>query len=59
MCKSIVVSVDEYRELISSSIKIELFADFVNNSKRSISREDCGRYLGFDLEEKKVQPGSD
>ena len=49
MEEKIVISVKEYRDLIEKSVRIEIFADFVNAQKYSIDREDCGKFLGFKI----------
>lgn len=46
---TITISVDEYRKLLEASIRVELFADHVNREKYSISREDCGKFLSFNV----------
>ena len=45
--KIIAISVEEYKKLLESSVRIGVFADFVNGSKYSVDREDCGKILGF------------
>lgn len=49
---NITITTEEYKRLLATSIKVEIFADFVNRSRYSISREDCGMYLGFKIEDK-------
>ena len=49
----ITISVEEYKNLLECKVRSELFADFVNNEKYSIAREDCASYIGFDLKVKK------
>lgn len=64
MRKYITISVKEYKQLVKAaernnpsaeftelSTRVKLFADFVNRTNYSISREDCGRYLGFEVVE--------
>lgn len=46
---TITISTDEYRKLLELSIRAKLFTDYVNKEKYSISREDCGRFLGFSV----------
>lgn len=44
--EKITISVNEYKRLLETSVRVEIFADHVN--KRSyLDREDCGKYLGF------------
>lgn len=47
--RNITIPVEEYKKLLETSVRINLFADFVNQSKYSIGREDCGRFLGFEV----------
>lgn len=56
MKDEITITTKEYKELVEAAVKvdvasvrIEAFADFVNSEKYSIDREDCGRYLGFEV----------
>ena len=50
--RTIPVPAEEYMELLGSHVRIKAFADFVNKQEYSISREDCGSWLGFEVEEK-------
>lgn len=45
--RNITIPVEEYKKLLETSVRINLFADFVNQSKYNIDQEDCGRFLGF------------
>jgi hypothetical protein len=47
--KEFIISVKEYKELLAAKVRIEVFAEHVNNSKFSIEREECARYLNFTL----------
>lgn len=47
--KTITISVEEYKKMLATSVRVELFADYVNGEKYSISREDCGKFLGFEV----------
>lgn len=47
MEEKITISVEEYKKLLEMSVRVSVFADYVNQSKYSIDREDCGRFLGF------------
>lgn len=49
MEEKITISVEEYKKLLEESVRVKIFADFVNSSKYSIDREDCGKYLGFEV----------
>lgn len=48
----ITISIEEYKRLLEASIRIDIFADYVNNQKYSIEREKCGGYLGFNVKNK-------
>ncbi len=47
MEENITISTTEYKELLISYVRVSAFMDFVKSEKSYISREDCGRYLGF------------
>lgn len=47
--RNITIPVEEYKKLLEMSVRVGVFADFVNGSKYSIEREDCGRFLGFEV----------
>lgn len=47
--RNITISAEEYRKLLETSVRVGVFADFVNRSKYRIDREDCGRFLGFEV----------
>lgn len=49
----VTISAEEYKKLLGASVRIDVFADFVNAEKYSISRENCGQFLGFKV--KKVE----
>ena len=51
MEEKITISVEEYKKLLEASVRISVFADFVNREKYNIDREDCGKYLGFEVVE--------
>ena len=44
----ITISVDEYKGLLEMLVRVKLFSIYVN-SKTYIDREECGRYLGFEV----------
>jgi len=52
MEETITITLEEYRNLVKASARIEAFSDFVIKSDYSISRETCGHFLGFELVEK-------
>lgn len=47
--RNITIPVEEYKKLLEMSVRVSVFADYVNQSKYSIDREDCGRFLGFEV----------
>ena len=49
---TIAIPIEEYKDLLKKSIMVDVFANFVNSTKYSVDREDCGRYLGFDIKDK-------
>lgn len=46
---TITITTEEYKKLLEASVRVSVFADYVNQSKYNIDREDCGRYLGFEV----------
>lgn len=48
----VTITMEEYKLLLEASVRIQVFADYVNREKYSIDREVCGRFLGFEVEEK-------
>lgn len=50
--RNITIPLGEYKDLLEAFVRLSVFKDFVNQSKYNIEREDCGRFLGFDVEEK-------
>lgn len=49
MGENIYITTEEYKKLLENSIRIKVFADYVNQNKYSIEREDCGKFLGFEV----------
>lgn len=43
----ITISVQEYKRLLECEVRIFVFADYVNKSKYSIDRKECGSFLNF------------
>ena len=41
------ITLEEYKKLLEASIRISVFADYVNSSKYSIDRENCGKFFDF------------
>lgn len=52
MNETITISTEDYKKFLEMSVRISIFADFVNRTNYSVDREDCGRYLGFEVDEK-------
>lgn len=46
---TVTISTDEYKKLLESTIRIDVFADYVNTNKYSITRKECGTFLGFEV----------
>lgn len=47
----VTISVEEYKELIEKSARIEAFSEYVNDEGLSIDRRMCGLFLGFEVNE--------
>lgn len=47
--KLITIPVEEYKELLKMSARVELFAEFVNREGSLIYRKDCGKFFGFEV----------
>lgn len=47
--RNITIPVEEYKKLLEASVRVSAFADYVNQSKYSVDREDCGQFLGFEV----------
>lgn len=45
----ITISIEEYKKLLKIWAATEAFISFVKASKYSPDREDCARFLGFEL----------
>lgn len=46
---AITIPTEEYKKLLETYTRVEIFKKFVNKEKYSISREECGTYLGFEV----------
>ena len=46
----ITIPTEEYKNLVKLQARVEVFAEYVNAEKYSISREECAKFLGFELE---------
>lgn len=51
----ITISTKEYKELIESQVRVQIFSDFVRKSEYRIDREECASYLNFSLGSKEAQ----
>lgn len=47
----IIISAEEYKELIKKTARIEAFTEYVNSEELSIDRRMCGIFLGFEVNE--------
>lgn len=45
------IPMEEYKKLIESSVRVEIFADFVNSTNYGVGRDECASYLGFKIKE--------
>ena len=52
MDEMITIPVTEYEKLLETFVRVKIFSEFVNDEKYGISREHCGKYLGFEVENK-------
>lgn len=52
MGETITIPVEEYKKLLEISVRVDVFAAYVNEERYSIDRQSCGKYLGFEVEEK-------
>lgn len=50
----ITISVEEYKALVKAQVSNEAFAEFVNSSSYSVSKEECRRYFGPMVKEKVI-----
>lgn len=48
--KEVTLTLEECKKFIEASVRIDVFAKYVNKHNNDISREDCAAYLGFELE---------
>lgn len=55
--KEVTLTLEQCREFIEASARINVFSKFVNKHDGDISREDCAEYLGFELKEDKEHDG--
>lgn len=46
----ITIPTEEYKNLVKLQARVEVFAEYVNTEKYSISRGLCAKFLGFELE---------
>lgn len=47
--KMITIPVEEYKKLLETSVRVGVFVDYVNQSKYSVGREECRRFLGPEI----------
>ena len=46
---TIAITIEEYKQLLAATVRINVFADYVKREKYSIDREKCGQFLGFEV----------
>lgn len=51
--REITISLEEYKDLLYKSAVMDIFKQYVQHEHYSIPREDCARFLGFELPEEK------
>lgn len=49
--ETITIPLEEYKKLLETHTKVEVFKSFVNNQDYSIAKKDCGTILGFEVKE--------
>lgn len=49
--RNITIPVEEYKKLLETSVRVGAFVDYVNQSKYSVDRGECRRFLGFEVAE--------
>lgn len=47
--ETITISMEEYKKLLETHTRVEIFKTFVNKEKFNIDRKDCGTFLGFEV----------
>ena len=51
MPETITIPVEEYKNLIEAFIRVKIFSEHVNSSKYSLGRDECGRFLSFEVKD--------
>lgn len=49
----ITIPIEEYKKLIEVQMRVNIFAEHVKASDYRIEKEDCARFLGFQLQDEK------
>lgn len=49
--ETITIPLEEYKKLLETHTKVEVFKSFVNNQDYAIAKKDCGTILGFEVKE--------
>lgn len=55
----ITITIKEYKELLKTRARVEVFEKYVKSQEFSISRTECAWFLGFELEESKEESCED
>ena len=49
--ETIIVPLEEYKKLLETHTRVEVFKNFANKENYSVSKKDCGAILGFEVKE--------
>lgn len=47
--ETITIPMEEYKRLLETHTRVEVFKAFVNKEKYNIDRQECGVFLGFEV----------
>lgn len=48
--ETITIPLEEYKKLLETHTRVEVFKTFANKENYSVSKKDCGALLGFEVE---------
>lgn len=52
MGETVTIPAEEYKKLLETFLRVKIFTDYVKSEEYSIGRKECGRFLGFEVENK-------
>lgn len=55
----ITITTEEYKKLLKTQARVEVFEQYVKSQEFSISRIECACFLGFELENSKEESCAD